>query len=281
MNAIASPDGYVSMWDAFAKRKAHSYLTDKYDLRNIVGLTGMAREHEILKHLELKPSDTLIDVGCASGHQVFAAASVVKRAAGVDVAADFVNAGKKYAEEHGIKNAEFKVTDGTTIPYPDASFTKLICSEVIEHIPDSTQLLSEIMRVLVPGGRAVFTVPNWNSRGTVWKRIIYGFKEPPFTPMTEFSSDALAAHGDAHVHQFSPKSFSDRIRKGGFEIEYVGGAAYIDAPKIGRIISITNRLAFFRWLTYGIERMLAATPGWKALGRHIVLAARKPVAHGA
>ncbi len=272
----ASPTGYVSMWDAFAKRKAHSYLTDKYDLRNVVGLTGMAREHEILKHLELKSDDVLIDVGCASGHQVFAAAEIVKRSVGVDVAADFVNAGKKYAEEHGVKNAEFAVTDGLTIPYPDATFTKLICSEVIEHIPDSTQLFSEIMRVLKPRGRAVFTVPNWNSRGTIWKRITYGFKEPPFTPMTEFSSDALASHGDAHVHQFSPKSFAERVKKAGFEIEYVGGAAYIDAPKIGRIIQITNRLGLFRWLTFGTERLLATVPGFTALGRHVVLAARKP-----
>lgn len=268
------------MWDAFAKRKAHSYLTDKYDVRNIVGLTGMAREHEILKHLELKPEDTLLDVGCASGHQVFAAAPVVARSVGVDVAADFVNAGKAYAEEHRVNNVEFAVTDGLTLPYPDATFTKLICSEVIEHIPDSTQLFSEIMRVLVPGGRAVFTVPNWNSRGTIWKRITYGFKEPPFTPMTEFSSEALQSHGDAHVHQFSPTSFSERVKQAGMEVVYVGGAAYIDAPKIGRIIQITNRLGVFRALTYGIERFLAAIPAFKAFGRHVVVAAEKPRTQG-
>lgn len=275
---MASPAGYISMWDAFAKRKANSYLTDKYALSNIVGLVGCAREHQILKLLQLKKDDALLDVGCASGHQVFAAAPYITRAVGIDVAKDFIEAAEKFKEEHHSTNTEFLATDGGAIPFPDNTFTKLICSEVIEHLIDPMPLLAEIKRVLAPGGTAVFTVPNLNSRGTLWQRMLYGFKEPPFTPMTEFSMNALTSHGDAHVRQYTLKRFEDLIASAGLIPNYVGGAGYVDGPKMGRIISITNRLAFFRWFTFSIEKLCASIPLFKALSRHVVLRAQKPAA---
>lgn len=273
---MESPTGYVSMWDAFAKRKAKSYLTDKYELTNIVGLVGCAREYEILRLLKLQPEDVLLDVGCASGHQVFAAAGRIRRAVGIDVAKDFIDVAKQFADEHQIRNVEFVCTAGDTIPFHDATFNKLICSEVVEHLIDPMPLLAEIKRVLAPAGIVVFTVPNWNSRGTIWKRLLHGFKEPPFTPITEFSMTSLVGHGDAHVRQFSLASFAELIRSAGLTVDYVGGAGFIDGPKIGPIIKLTNRLAFFRWLTFFVEKLCARTPLFKALSRHVVLMAHKP-----
>ncbi|MBI3572123.1 methyltransferase domain-containing protein [Candidatus Kaiserbacteria bacterium] len=272
---MESPTGYVAMWDAFAKRKAGAYLTDKYALTNIVGLVGCAREHEILRLLELKKADVLLDLGCASGHQVFASAPFVKRAVGIDVAQDFIDTAKRFAVEHGVKNAEFLSTDGGAIPFPDATFTKLICSEVIEHLIDPLPLLAEIKRVLTPGGTAVFTVPNWNSRGTLYKRLLHGFQEPPFTPITQFSLTSLESHGDAHVRQYSLRTFRELVESAGLTADYVGGAGYLDGPHIGRIIEITNRLGFFRWFTFSFEKFCARVPFFKALSRHVVLKAHK------
>jgi ubiquinone/menaquinone biosynthesis C-methylase UbiE len=271
---MGTPTGYIPMWDAFAKRKAGSYLTDKYDLTNIVGLVGRARAHEITRLLQLRPNDTLIDVGCASGYEVFSVAPEVKEAVGIDVARDFIDAANAYATEHNVRNTKFLCTDGETIPFPNASFSKAICSEVVEHLIDPLPLLAEIKRVLKPGGTVVFTVPNWNSRGTVWKRLLHGFKEPPFTPLTTFSLDSLTSHGDAHVRQFSLRTFRELIESAGLTANYVGGAAFIDGPYIGRIIQLTNRFAFFRWLTFSIEKLSARMPLCKALSRHVVLRAR-------
>jgi hypothetical protein len=134
-------------------------------------------------------------------------------------------------------------------------------------------LLKEIKRVLKPGGSVVFTVPNLNSRGTLWKRMLYGFKEPPFTPITDFSSSSLDVHGDAHVRQYTLKRFRELIASAGLSPNYVGGAGYIDGPFIGRIIQITNSLGFFRWLTFLIEKTCSALPPLKWLSRHVVLRA--------
>jgi SAM-dependent methyltransferase len=49
--------------------------------------------------------------------------------------------------------------DLTRLTYADASFDLVLTSETLEHVPDLTAALAEVRRVLVPGGRHVFTVP--------------------------------------------------------------------------------------------------------------------------
>lgn len=51
------------------------------------------------------------------------------------------------------------VCDITAIPEPDASFDAILCSEVLEHIPDPNKALDEFARLLKPGGKLILTVP--------------------------------------------------------------------------------------------------------------------------
>jgi ubiquinone/menaquinone biosynthesis C-methylase UbiE len=53
--------------------------------------------------------------------------------------------------------------DGKHLPFSDASFDSLFCSEVLEHIFNPDEILTEISRVLKPGAKALFTIPFcWN-----------------------------------------------------------------------------------------------------------------------
>ena len=49
------------------------------------------------------------------------------------------------------------------LPFPDASFHRVLSREVIEHVIVPQTVLNEVRRVLVPGGRAVITTPNGSS----------------------------------------------------------------------------------------------------------------------
>ena len=51
------------------------------------------------------------------------------------------------------------VSDITAIPAPDASFDAVLCSEVLEHVPDPTHALDEFSRLLKVGGRLILTAP--------------------------------------------------------------------------------------------------------------------------
>lgn len=51
------------------------------------------------------------------------------------------------------------VCDIVAIPQPDRSFDAILCSEVLEHIPDPTKALDEFARLLKPGGTLILTAP--------------------------------------------------------------------------------------------------------------------------
>jgi SAM-dependent methyltransferase len=51
------------------------------------------------------------------------------------------------------------VSDITAIPTPDASFDAVLCSEVLEHVPEPTHALDEFARLLKPGGVMILTAP--------------------------------------------------------------------------------------------------------------------------
>ncbi|MEB3200917.1 MAG: methyltransferase domain-containing protein [Synechococcaceae cyanobacterium] len=51
------------------------------------------------------------------------------------------------------------VSDITAIPSPDASFDVILCSEVLEHVPDPNGALDEFQRLLRPGGYLILTAP--------------------------------------------------------------------------------------------------------------------------
>ncbi len=62
--------------------------------------------------------------------------------------------------------------DLTRLTYPDESFDVVLTSETLEHVPDLAAALHEIRRVLVPGGRHIFTIPQLPHVRTTFARSI-------------------------------------------------------------------------------------------------------------
>jgi SAM-dependent methyltransferase len=58
--------------------------------------------------------------------------------------------------------------DAYALPFPDASFVRVVAAEILEHIPDDTRAMAELVRVLRPGGLAAITVPRWLPEQVCW-----------------------------------------------------------------------------------------------------------------
>jgi SAM-dependent methyltransferase len=64
------------------------------------------------------------------------------------------------SESFGMgRNFDIVYFDGKTIPFADASFDNVLCTEVLEHAEDPGCLIAEMLRVLRPGGTLLATVP--------------------------------------------------------------------------------------------------------------------------
>jgi SAM-dependent methyltransferase len=126
--------------------------------------------------LTIKPGFRILDVGCGSGRHVCAASrfrDVV--AIGADIRYDDVREARdrlRRIEQLGEGGGGPSAALGADIyclPFGDGVFDLVICSEVLEHIPDHHAAVSEVVRVLKQGGNLVVSVPRYLPEAICWK----------------------------------------------------------------------------------------------------------------
>lgn len=116
--------------------------------------------------LRLGSGDWLLDMGCGGGRHAFAALRRGCRVIALD--ADGAEL-KSVLDMIGAMDAAGEVAspaagipvqgDALALPFADATFDRIIASEVLEHIPNDRGAIVELARVLKPGGRMAVTVP--------------------------------------------------------------------------------------------------------------------------
>ena len=123
--------------------------------------------------LHLTADDRFLDVGCATGAAVRAAAATVRLALGVDRSAAMVQQARALAA--ALPRAAFAVADAQQLPVPPASFSAVLCSTARRHFTDPAGADREMVRVLTPAGRIVvadFLEPG-QQRGRRWWRGLH------------------------------------------------------------------------------------------------------------
>jgi dolichol-phosphate mannosyltransferase len=146
-------------------------------------ITGMARGH-----------GRVLDVGCGS--------SIILQSLNYAVGLDVQRNKLRYMRRYGLPLVQGSVL---ALPVRSGAVDCVICSQVIEHIPDDPAILDELTRVLRPGGLLILGTPDYSTVG--WRVIepLYGLAAP-------------GGYKDEHITHYTLAGLRNRAEQLGYEI---------------------------------------------------------------
>jgi ubiquinone/menaquinone biosynthesis C-methylase UbiE len=138
----------------------------------------------IIKRLELKDDDIVLDVAAGTGEPGLTIAATVKRGnvIGTDLSDEMLQIAEANAAAKGLKNYSTKAADVCKLPFNADTFTKISCRMGFMFFPDMQLAAKEMYRVLKPGGRiaiAVWGGPDKNIWYTAMSGVASKYVETP------------------------------------------------------------------------------------------------------
>lgn len=190
----------------------------------------------IYSMLEANPDAKLLDLGCFEGELTVKLGNYVgtKELYGVDVVLAVLHKAKK----RGIQVQKGNLN--SIFPYRSNFFDVVHANQVIEHMYDSDMFLSEIYRILKPGGYAIISTEN----GSSWINIIasiMGWQIFSLTnisskrlgignPLAMFRHQKIAYASFGHIRIYNYWGLKEYFEVMGFSVEDIKGAGYFPLP---------------------------------------------------
>jgi arsenite methyltransferase len=161
---------------------------------------------EVLSLLAAQQGERVLDVGSGPGFLVASLADAVG-AGGAVHGLDPSAAMNALARELIVTRPWARIDDGDALdlPYPDGAFDAAVSTQVYEYVADIPRALSELSRVLRPGGRALVLDTDWDS--VVWHAAD-----------RELHRRVLAAWEEHLVHPHLPPTLPGHLRRAGFRV---------------------------------------------------------------
>jgi SAM-dependent methyltransferase len=178
-------------------------------------------ERRALLLAEARPGERVLDLGCGAGRFVAALRDAGAEPVGVELAAGALERARRNVPGADLRLLE---PDGS-IPLGHGEVDLVWCSEVLEHVPDTVALLTEVRRVLARGGRLLLTVPD---HGRLRRLLIALLRhEAHYDPLGQ------------HVRFYTRRSLVRTLEATGFadvRIEPLGGPPLLRAALVARAL---------------------------------------------
>ena len=131
--------------------------------------------------LHLQRSELLVDLCCATGTHLVGLAEHVDRGLGIDFSEPFIEKARLDTKIAGLAHIDFQLGDAKDLPLADGTVGTLYSFSSLYVIPGVEDVISEIARVLRPGGRCILDMGNARSLNSFCVR--YYTEWPPSFPL--------------------------------------------------------------------------------------------------
>jgi len=134
-----------------------------------------------LDMIEPNAKGTVLDIGTGSG-VLLKTLEQLGTAIGLDT--QKLSQAQTTLEHEKITNAYLIEADACYLPFPDKLFDYVMCVSVLDHIPEFKTCLSEIKRVLKPGGKLIVGIENETPLMplfVIYARLVIGWRKMPFS----------------------------------------------------------------------------------------------------
>jgi ubiquinone/menaquinone biosynthesis C-methylase UbiE len=134
------------------------------EVNKLTGITDWKKV--IIDGLRLQPGMRVMDIGCGTGADSFDLAAIVGPdglVTGVDFSETLIAEATRRAAARNLP-VIFEVGDAQALRFPDATFDAVRTERMLMHVPNAKQALSEMARVLRPGGRMAVHDFDWESQ---------------------------------------------------------------------------------------------------------------------
>lgn len=196
MSALSRADDRERASQEFFDRWAGGY--DKGRLSSWFQYT----QHLAIDNLDFERNSWILDVGCGTGYATVTLAARLPngKACGIDISAAMIEQARAKVPAYLEPRLEFQQANSAELPYPDRTFTHVICTNSFHHYPDPLKVLREMRRVLKPGGQLVIfeNAPDLSWYTWAWDRLL-----------------RLVEKG--HVRYYPSHELGGMIGRGGFE----------------------------------------------------------------
>ncbi len=169
-----------------------------------------------LERLRVRPGERVLDAGCGEGRHCFGVLERGARVVGLDLDHESLRLSSRRLRKRAGELASLgEMLQGNTfaLPFRDATFDKVICSEVMEHVHDYRAAARELARVTKPGGMVAVTIP------TAISEQLY----------LRAGDDYFESLG-GHIRIFRPRQLAKGLAQAGLATTGVGFAHALHTP---------------------------------------------------
>jgi len=215
-----------------ARKQVKEKVARAYDLihtpfdsnreESMIALTNL-----LLRDLDIPENAIALDIGCGTGcstFELFKRCNYKGSLYGIDISRKSIDKAIQNVAERGYSDIKFQVGDAEQLNFPDSTFNLVISNMCFQFLPNKNGALSEILRVLKPGGRVAFTYPGrpiYNEAREVLLEVAGRHHSNPEIAEAVKENDKLLIDLEESIDLFESAGFTNLNLYGIYQIRHV------------------------------------------------------------